>query len=111
MLLNDLKILCNIDKTDTSEDDLLNLYIKKAIKVIEAYCNTKLLSIELFTEDEPLYDAVLTLATIYYSKKGNEGIVQATQGSRSATYDKDLPTEVKVMCKPYIVFSKIEVVR
>jgi hypothetical protein len=42
-------------------------------------------------------DAVIEYVTICWNRRGNEGIKQASQGSRSATFENSLPDGVKAL--------------
>jgi hypothetical protein len=90
MILDDLKVLLNVNET---KESILTLYIRKAKTLISNYLNSK-----STLDIETLYpDAVIEYVIINYTKRGNEGIKQFSQGSRSGTYGDDLPDSVKAL--------------
>jgi len=93
MVLEDLKILF-----PSANDNVLSLYIRMAQKAILNYLNNPLIT------DASLYDdAVIAHVTIAYSKRGNEGMTQFAQGSRSGTYETKLSSNVKdLLPNPYV---------
>jgi len=87
LILDDLKTLLN---TDASKDPLLTLYIRKAIALITNYLNSSTV-----LDIENLYpDAIIEYVTLCYNKRGNEGMKQFSQGSRSGTYEDGLSNSV-----------------
>jgi hypothetical protein len=106
-VLEDIKILQNIAPTDISKDGLLTLYIRKAVTLITTYLNISTVAI---TTTDPITgivttilpidvsttypDAVIEYVIICMNKRGNEGIKQGSQGSRSQSYGNDLPDSV-----------------
>lgn len=88
-MLEDIKTLLGI--TDYSKDDLINLYIRKAQTAIKNYININITDYLIYQ------DAIIEYAVISFNKKGNEGLKQFTQGSRSGSYNEDLPESVKVL--------------
>lgn len=87
-VLDDVKILLN---ADDSKDPILNLYIRKADTLISNYLN-------ITVDAEASYpDAVIEYVVLCYRKKGNEGLKQFGQGSRSGTYEDNLPASVKAL--------------
>lgn len=94
MILDDIKILQNI--ADVSKDAMLTLYIRKAATLITNYLNASA-TIPPLDMSVVYPDAVTEYVTICMNKRGNEGIKQSSQGSRSATYGSDLPDSVKAL--------------
>jgi len=94
MILDDIKTLQNI--ADVSKDAILTLYIRKAATLISNYLN---ISAIIPPVDISLTypDAVIEYVTICTNKRGNEGIKQSSQGSRSQTYGSDLSDSVKAL--------------
>jgi len=108
MILDDIKTLQNI--ADTSKDALLTLYIRKAVTLIVNYLNIPTVATSttdpitrIVTTIPPIDvpvvypDAVIEYVTICMNKRGNEGIKQSSQGSRSQTYDDSLPSSVRAL--------------
>ena len=87
MVLDDIKIILDV----TNKDALLNLYIRKANTLINNYLNVTLDASSVHP------DAVIEYVILCYRKKGNEGMKQFGQGSRSGTYGNDLPDSVKAL--------------
>ena len=108
MLLDDIKIELNISITDTSRDDLLNIYTKKGITLINKYMNFP----DIPITDPPTLpvdiaitypDALSEYVMLRFHKKGNEGIKSFSQGSRSGTYEDGLQESVKALLpSPFI---------
>ena len=94
MLLDDIKILQNI--ADISKDAILTLYIHKAVTLITNYLNASA-TIPPLDISLTYPDAVIEYVTICINRKGNEGIKQSSQGSRSQTYDDSLPSSVRAL--------------
>lgn len=67
---------------------LLTFFARKSLNAIKKYCG-----IEQIPED--LHHAVIELAYHYYKNRDNTGIVQQSQGSRSATYKDGIPESIK----------------
>jgi hypothetical protein len=104
--VNDIKTVLGI--TDTTKDALLTVYIRKGITLITAYMNAPAvpitvpptLPVDVATAYE---DALIEYVTLTYRKKGNEGIKQFSQGSRSGTYEDGLQQSVKdLLPSPFI---------
>lgn len=88
MVLDEIKILLD---ADASKEPILNLYIRKANTLISNY-------LKVTVDASGLYpDAVIEYVLLCYRRKGNEGIKQFSQGSRSGTYGNDLPDSVKAL--------------
>lgn len=85
-----LKELLNIEKTDSTKDNILNSNIKKAEKAIKKYSS-------LTNEDMKNYiDEIVDLAFYYYNNQKNIGIRHESQGNRSKSYEIDeIPTSIK----------------
>ena len=99
MVLDDIKTLLNVD---TSKDPILNLYIRKAVTLITNYLNA-VPTIPPVDVATTYPDAVIEYTVLCYNKRGNEGVKQASQGSRSQTYEDSLPQSVKVLLPmPYV---------
>lgn len=84
-MLEEIKNILGI--TGSGMDAYLNFQINKAQEAIKNY---------LQVEDTTPYDiAIKEYVIVMYNRKGNEGIKQAQQGSRIATFGNDLPDSVK----------------
>lgn len=91
MILEDIKTMLGIE--DTLQDNLLTLYLRKAIILIRNY-----LKVDETIDIETVYpDAIIEYVTICKNKKGNEGLKSYGQGSRSGTYGNDMPDSVKAL--------------
>jgi hypothetical protein len=91
-LLNLLKIILEMDITDSSKDNLLNFYISKSKNAIKNYC--------VLTEDEylaaNLNNPTAELAMFFYKNKKNSGLKNKSEGSRSFSYTESaIPTDIK----------------
>lgn len=97
-VLDDLQIVLGV----TDQDNLLNLYIRKAVTLITIYLNMKPAAPAIdIAATYP--DAVIEYVTICMNKRGTEGLKQFTQGSRNGTYGNDLPDSVKALLPPPFV--------
>ena len=109
-VLDDIKILQNVNSTDTTKDGLFNIYIRKGVTLIATYLNIPTTPISttdpytgVVTIVQPINipitypDALVEYVIICINKKGNEGIKQGSQGSRSQTYGNDIPDSVKAL--------------
>ena len=107
-ILSDSKALLNIN--DTSKDGVLNIYIRRAVPLIQSYLQLKTEPItetdyngNIINTIQPIDvlltypDAVIEYTVENYRKRGNEGIKQGSQGSRSQTYDNALSDVVKAL--------------
>lgn len=84
-MLDEIKSILGI--TGSGMDAYLNFQINKAKEAIKNY---------LHVEDASSYDlAIKEYVIVMYNRRGNEGIKQAQQGSRLATFGDDLPDSVK----------------
>lgn len=79
-MLEIVKMLLDIDVTDTSKDSILNHFITQALKVALAYCNV----LELSTEYD---DTIADLAVYFYNNRDSVGYRQMAQGERSVTFE------------------------
>ena len=98
-ILDDLHTLLSVD---ISKDPVLNLYIRKAVTLITNYLNAAptIPPVDIATAYP---DAVIEYTVLCYNKRGNEGVKQASQGSRSQTYEDSLPSSVKALLPlPYV---------
>ena len=108
MPLSDIKEVLGILETDTSKDNLLNIYIRKGTTLITNYMNAPDIPITdpptLPVDVAVVYiDALVEYVTLCYRKKGNEGIKSFGMGSSSGTYEDGLSESVKVLLpSPYV---------
>lgn len=82
MILEDIKILLGI--RDDKEDNILHIYIRKAITSIKYY-----LSNDKFTDEyikDNFQDAIVELVTTAYENKDNKNIKSYAEGKQSVTY-------------------------
>jgi len=94
MIIEDLQELLGSDVST----NLLTIYIRKANTIITKYINNPLI-VDLSVFD----DAVIELVTLFYNKRGNEGVTSYSQGGVSGSYGEDLPQSVKSLLPlPYI---------
>jgi hypothetical protein len=85
-LLN-VKLMLEIDSTDNSYDNLLNLYISRATKYVLRYCNALETTLEL--------DEIIEDVTVFrYRSKGVENLKSEGKGSLSETYIESLPKDI-----------------
>ena len=88
-ILELVKMLLDIDATDTSKDNILNHFINKAINIILGYC--------CITELAETYnDVVADFAVYLYKNKDSEGISKKTEGERSIQYEGGIPENIKM---------------
>lgn len=70
--------------------NVLNFFVDKAKDAIKEYCNIDELP-------EKLNNSVVELGYHYYRNRHNTGVVQQSQGSRSATFNNtDIPESIRV---------------
>jgi len=94
---------------------LLSIYIRKGVTLItnhlqlETQPYTTVDSNNVSTIVQPIDvtliypDALIEYVTICMNKRGNEGLKQFSQASRSGSYGNDLPDSVKALLpKPFI---------
>ena len=109
-VLDDIKTTQGIATLDTSKDGPINIYIRKAVTLITNYMNFKPVVAPSMAVDVSITypDAVIEYAIISLNKKGNEGVKQYSQGSRSGTYEDSLPQSVKdLLPAPYVTMSSV----
>lgn len=92
-VLDDLHILLNVD---VSKDPILDLYIRKAVTLITNYLNATI-TVPPVDIETTYPDAVIEYTVLCYNKRGNEGVKSFGQGSRSGTYEDNLPSSVKAL--------------
>jgi hypothetical protein len=82
-----VKILLGIDVNDTSQDNVLNLYLSRATNFVLNYCNLEEIPVGL---DSVVED----IAILKYRLKGVEGIKSEGKGSLSESYIDSLPLDI-----------------
>ncbi|WP_027725432.1 phage head-tail connector protein [Tuberibacillus calidus] len=85
--LENVKILLGIDVNDTSQDNVLNLYLSRATNFVLNYCNLEEIPVGL---DSVVED----IAILKYRLKGVEGIKSEGKGSLSESYIDSLPLDI-----------------
>jgi hypothetical protein len=85
--LKNVKILLGIDVNDTSQDNVLNLYLSRATNFVLNYCNLEEIPVGL---DSVVED----IAILKYRLKGVEGIKSEGKGSLSESYIDSLPLDI-----------------
>jgi len=89
-ILDDIKTLLEIE--DALQDNIINIYIRKASTAIINYLKTD------ETDMMSLFpDAIIEYTIICMNKRGNEGLSIFSQGGTSGTYTSDLPDSVKAL--------------
>lgn len=108
-ILSDCKILLTLSDTNTSKDGILNIYIRRAVPLIQSYMQLRTTDLIVTNWDgsttttPPIdvlatySDAVIEYAIEQYKKRGNVGMKQFSEGSRSGTYDNSLSDSVKAL--------------
>lgn len=98
MILDDIKTLLNI--TDTTQDNILNIYIRKAITLIKNYLNCPD-SIDIQTT---YTDAIIEYCVLAYNKNGNEGLKMfKIAGNEQEFGDEGLTKSIKDLLPfPYV---------
>ena len=88
-MLEIVKMLLDIDYSDTSKDDILNHYISQALMVALVYCNV--------TELPADYDGTIAdLAVYLYKNRDSVGYKQRVQGERSVLFEGGgIPESIK----------------
>lgn len=108
-LLDDIKTVLGI--TDTSQDALINIYIRKAKTLITTYLQIPTVAytdlsgtlIQPIDVTVAYPDACLEYVVQALRKKGNEGLKSYGQGPRLGTYSDELSdTVVALLPAPYI---------
>lgn len=102
-MIEDINILIGIK--DSSKDDLVSIYIKRAIKTIENYLNNEKFTKEYIEEN--FQDAIIAIVENAYNLKDNKNIKSVTQGNRSVTYAENTAFYitndiVNLLPKPYV---------
>lgn len=83
----ELKTLTN------AADDILNIYINKAVTAIQNYLN-----VDDTVDIQNIYpDAIEEYVVECLNRRGNEGTKQFTQGGRQGTYEFGLNDDVKAL--------------
>ena len=98
-----LKVLLQIDPSDTSSDALLNFYITKAVNTIIKYCVIS--EADYLTAN--LTNQTVELALHFYQNKKSLGFKDMTEGSRSKTYIEEAipPSIAGTLPLPNIILS------
>jgi hypothetical protein len=98
-----LKVLLQIDPSDTSSDALLNFYITKAVNTIIKYCVIS----EADYLAANLINQTAELALYFYQNKKSLGLKDMTEGSRSKTYIEEAipPSIAGTLPLPNIILS------
>lgn len=82
MILEDIKILLGI--RDDKEDNILRIYIRKAITAIRYYLNNDKITDEYIKDN--FQDAIIELVVNAYENKDNKNIKSYAEGKQSTTY-------------------------
>lgn len=90
--LEKLKLKLGIEKEDTSQDDLLNLYLEDA--EIDILGLTRLDEL-----NEKLKRVQIELAIVYYNRQGIEGQVGHNEGGISRTFEAGIPENLMKIIK------------
>lgn len=83
--IENMKILLDINSSDTSQDAALSLYLTRANNFVKDYCNVSELN-------SPLDEIAEDIAIYFYRNKGVENIQSEAKGSLSETYRDSLPS-------------------
>lgn len=81
-MLEDIKIL--LDIKDSSKDNVLSVYVRRAIAIIQNYLNNDKLTKEYIEEN--FQDAIIAIVENAYYAKDSKNIKSIAQGNRSITY-------------------------
>jgi hypothetical protein len=92
-VLEIVKMLLGMDISDTSKDNLLNHFIKKATDIILGYCNIDALP-------EQYHDVAADLAVFLYNNRDLEGITKKTEGEKSLTIINAIPESIRLALPP-----------
>lgn len=92
MILDDIKTLKHI--SDSSQDELLSIYIRRAETAIGKYLNSDL---DNTTIEAKYPDAVIEYVVEALNRQGDEGVRQGIMSSVQATYELGLSEEVKAL--------------
>lgn len=91
-MLNLLKILLQIN--DSGKDDACNFYLVKAKNAIKKYC---VLTEEGYSANTDLFNQTVELAMFYYLNMKNLGVKNASEGSKSRTFEEGaIPASIKM---------------
>lgn len=93
-ILDEIKTELDILATDITKDVWINLQVRKGSTLITNYLNATP-TVPPVDISVTYPDALIEYVTLCYRKRGNEGIKQFAQGSRSGTYESGLPDTVK----------------
>lgn len=92
-VIDDVKTL-----TGSTEDIVINVYINRGKTIIRKYLSLRDSDTSDTIDIEATYpDALIEYVVNQYRKRGNEGIKQFSQGSRSGTYESGLSDDVKAL--------------
>lgn len=114
-LIDDIKTVIGIDYVDTSKDDLINIYIRKAKTLIttylqiptEAYTDSTGTVIQPIDVTVAYPDACLDFVVQVFRKRGNEGLKSYGQGSRLGSYGDEISDSTKAMLpSPYVKMKR-----
>ena len=81
-MLNDIKTLLGVK--DNSKDNILSIYIRRAITTIQNYLNNEKFTKEYIEAN--FQDAIIAIVENAYHAKDSKNIKSKTQGNRSVTY-------------------------
>jgi hypothetical protein len=95
--LEKIKIKLGIDAGDTSQNDLLKLYLEDAENEILSLTNQDVIP-------EKLLPTQIELAIIYYNKQGIEGQTGHSEGGVSRSFEEGIPKNVK---KKILAFKRL----
>lgn len=98
--LEKLKIRLGMKKEDTSQDDLLNMFLEDAESEILDFCNRD-------TLPEKAQGLQRKLAIIYYNRAGSEGETSRSEGGVSVSYSIEIPENIK---SRLIAFRRLKLV-
>lgn len=93
-VLKNVKTLLEFEQSDTSKDELLNLYISRATNYIKNHCKIE-------TVPDALQDTIEEMVIFQYRQKGVENIKSEGKGSLSESYIEDYPVNIMNSIKPY----------
>jgi len=95
-----LKLLLQIN--DSGKDDICNFYLIKAKNTIKKYC---VLTEEEYSANTDLSNQTVELAMFYYLNKKNLGVKNASEGSKSKTFEEGIPASIKITLPLPPIFS------
>jgi Phage QLRG family, putative DNA packaging. len=88
-MLELMKLLLGIQTTDNSFDEVLNIFITKALAIIIGYCNVD-------TLPENYNNAIAQYSVYLYMNRDSEGLSQKTEGEKSVVYEGAIPESIKL---------------